>query len=111
MHKALLVSEVLMEIFSHLTQSMSLDSSTIMMSLDRKSLAALARTSKTLHEPAMDLLWAKLYGIEPLLGCVTRLHPIVYRTDGQRVSADSAHFISFICRLTPDHLNVVLPSV
>ncbi|KAG2363056.1 hypothetical protein BDR07DRAFT_957388 [Suillus spraguei] len=26
----------------------------------------------------MDLLWADVYGLEPLLGCVTRLHPLVY---------------------------------
>ncbi|KAG2126209.1 hypothetical protein DEU56DRAFT_695850, partial [Suillus clintonianus] len=67
MHKALLVSEVLVEIFSHLTESMTFDSSIIRVS--RKSLAALARTCKTLHEPAMDLLWAELDGIDPLLGC------------------------------------------
>ena len=34
------------------------------------------------HEPAMDLLfewpWARSDGIEPLLGCVPRLHPQIY---------------------------------
>ncbi|KAG2065884.1 hypothetical protein BDR04DRAFT_1234321 [Suillus decipiens] len=27
----------------------------------------------------MDLLWADMHGIVPLLGCVTRLHPIIYQ--------------------------------
>ncbi|KAG2045621.1 hypothetical protein BDR06DRAFT_1051461, partial [Suillus hirtellus] len=35
-----------------------------------QSLAALARTCKPFYEPAMDLLWAELDGMEPLLSCV-----------------------------------------
>ncbi|KAG1749463.1 hypothetical protein EDB19DRAFT_2036424 [Suillus lakei] len=27
----------------------------------------------------MDLLWAEVNGLQPLLGCVTRLHPLIYR--------------------------------
>ncbi|KAG1733793.1 hypothetical protein EDB19DRAFT_1189997 [Suillus lakei] len=81
MHRALLVSEVLLEIFEYFNQI-----------LDpwppggkrpyRNSLAALARTCKTFHEPAMNLLWADLsgeHGIHPLLGCVPRLHAMMYR--------------------------------
>lgn len=49
--------------------------------LTQKSFAALARTCKHFYEPAMDLLWAKLDGIEPLLSCVTRLYPIIYNRD------------------------------
>lgn len=54
------------------------------MALARKSFAALARTCKPFYEPAMDLLWTELDGIEPLLGCVTRLHPIIYHSSGSR---------------------------
>jgi len=72
MHQALCVSEVLLEIFPHLTCQKTADL--------RSSLAALARTCKNFHKLAMDLLWANtgLNGIDPLLGCVTRLHPLIY---------------------------------
>ncbi|KAG2119380.1 hypothetical protein DEU56DRAFT_836666, partial [Suillus clintonianus] len=54
----------------------------------KKTLAALARTCKTIHEPAMDELWANIDGLEPSLGCVTRLHPVIYpRT--KKVSPES----------------------
>ncbi|OAX35894.1 hypothetical protein K503DRAFT_858337 [Rhizopogon vinicolor AM-OR11-026] len=33
---------------------------------------------KAFHDPAMDLLWADMEDIKPLLGCVTRLHPLIY---------------------------------
>ncbi|KAG1778347.1 hypothetical protein EV702DRAFT_1278054 [Suillus placidus] len=65
MHQALLVSEILREILAHTDQ------------IARKSTAALAATCKAFHEPAMDLLWAEMYQLEPLLGCVTRLHPLI----------------------------------
>ncbi|OAX35233.1 hypothetical protein K503DRAFT_746259 [Rhizopogon vinicolor AM-OR11-026] len=65
MHQALFISEIFLDIVSA-------------PSLPRQSLAALARTCKTFHEPAMDALWADMHGIEPLLGCVTRLHPMIY---------------------------------
>ncbi|KAG0703079.1 hypothetical protein DFH29DRAFT_465439 [Suillus ampliporus] len=77
MHQALHVSEVLLDIFVHVNQIVDL-SFTHGRSLSRRSLAALATTCKTFHEPAMDLLWADLAEIEPLLGCVTRLHPNIY---------------------------------
>ncbi|KAG1760983.1 hypothetical protein EDD22DRAFT_45755 [Suillus occidentalis] len=51
----------------------------------RKSVAALAITCKLFHEPAMDLLWAELDGIEPLLGCIARLHPIMNRIAGSEM--------------------------
>ncbi|KAG2148774.1 hypothetical protein DEU56DRAFT_909088 [Suillus clintonianus] len=76
MHQVLLVSEVLLEIFAHVDQI----SSTNPPSSARKFMAALARTCKAFHEPAMDLLWAEVYQLEPLLGCVARLHPLIYRT-------------------------------
>ncbi|KAG1723158.1 hypothetical protein EDB19DRAFT_1764562 [Suillus lakei] len=74
MHRALLVSEVFLDIFVQLTEN----TPGLMSMTDRKSLAALARTCKTLYEAAMNELWANLYGLEPLLGCVTRLYPVVY---------------------------------
>ncbi|KAG2360491.1 hypothetical protein BDR07DRAFT_1412267 [Suillus spraguei] len=73
MHQALLVSEILWEILAHVNQISA-----------RKSTAALAATSKAFYEPAMDSLWAEVYGLEPFLGCVTRLHPLIYRIDGNR---------------------------
>ncbi|KAG0696282.1 hypothetical protein DFH29DRAFT_211207 [Suillus ampliporus] len=48
----------------------------------------------------MDLLWADMNGILPFLGCVTRLHPMIYLST--QVSADESmqaqcSFFSFIC--------------
>ncbi|KAG0709262.1 hypothetical protein DFH29DRAFT_222357 [Suillus ampliporus] len=84
MHRALLVSDVLLEIFAYVNQILD-PSSAGDASQSRKSLTALARTCKAFHEPAMDLLWADIDQLEPLLGCVTRLHPLIYRR-GQKYS-------------------------
>ncbi|KAG2048342.1 hypothetical protein BDR06DRAFT_962840 [Suillus hirtellus] len=76
MHQALLVPEVLLEIFAYVNIMPSTQTKST-----QKLLAGLARTCKIFHEPAMDLLWAEIHGLEPLLGCVTRLHPLIYRRD------------------------------
>ncbi|KAG1733818.1 hypothetical protein EDB19DRAFT_2041102 [Suillus lakei] len=78
MHQALLVSEVLSEIFSHLDENLGQYPA-----VKEPSLEALARTCKTFHEPAMRLLWATLNGITPLLGCVPRLHQLMYRSNSR----------------------------
>ncbi|KAJ8584599.1 hypothetical protein M405DRAFT_746684, partial [Rhizopogon salebrosus TDB-379] len=62
-------------------------------------LAALARTCKTFHDPAMNLLWAELDDLDPLLGCVTvtNLFPtlIYVRCHGvPKVSLDLSHKLS-----------------
>lgn len=78
MHQALLIPEVLLEIFSHVIEEPSVLPAGFI-SLSQKSLAALATTCKTFYEPAMDLLWNEMDMSESLLGCVTRLHPLMYR--------------------------------
>lgn len=78
MHRALFVSEILAEIFINLNQLQNSDLLGRTQSVTRRSLASLARTCKTFHELAMDLLWANLSGLRPLLGCVTRLHSVIY---------------------------------
>jgi hypothetical protein len=88
MHQALLVPEVLLEIFAHVNDTESC--STLISS--QKHLAALAETCKTFYEPAMEFLWAEINELEPLLGCVTRLHPLVYRS-GIEVSARLCSFL------------------
>lgn len=80
-HRALLVPDVLLVIFEQVNHSTEFRRSS------RKYLAALASTCKAFHEPAMDLLWADMNGIDPLLGCVTRLHPMIYGGD-KKVSVD-----------------------
>ncbi|KAG2126808.1 hypothetical protein DEU56DRAFT_915925 [Suillus clintonianus] len=84
MHQALLISEVLLEIFTHLKTWNPPEPFIGHKSLVRKYLAALARTCKAFYEPAMDLLWADFDSDEdlnPLFGCVTRLHPLIYDID------------------------------
>ncbi|KAG2137889.1 uncharacterized protein EDB93DRAFT_1231126 [Suillus bovinus] len=78
MHQALLVPEVLLEIFAYVNIIPSTQTTST-----QKLLAALARTCKIFHEPAMNLLWTEIHGLEPLLGCVARLHPLIYE-DGTR---------------------------
>jgi hypothetical protein len=84
MHQALHIYEIIVEIFSHVNTVRPL--SYRQDAFVWKSLAALATTCKTFHEPAMDELWAVMYGLTPLLGCVARLHPIIY-CSGKEVSA------------------------
>ncbi|KAG2063670.1 hypothetical protein BDR04DRAFT_1111261 [Suillus decipiens] len=78
MHRALFVSEIIVEIFINLNQHPNSEILGWTQSVTRQSLASLARTCKTFHELAMDLLWANLPGLRPLLGCVTRLHSVIY---------------------------------
>lgn len=78
MHQALLVPEVLLEIFAHVND-MESESCTTPRST-QKNFAALAVTCKAFYEPTTEFLWAEINQLEPLLGCVTRLHPLVYRS-------------------------------
>ncbi|KAG1887361.1 hypothetical protein F4604DRAFT_1721596 [Suillus subluteus] len=79
MHRALHICEILQEIFVHVNVVRG-PVSYRQKAFARKSLAALATTCKTFYEPAMNELWAVMYGLTPLLGCVTRLYPIIYRS-------------------------------
>ncbi|KAG2119628.1 uncharacterized protein F5147DRAFT_832332 [Suillus discolor] len=83
MHRALLISEVLSAIFAHVNENIGSQNVG-----KKSSLEALARTCKAFHEPAMDLLWADLDGITPLLGCVPRLHQLIYQTGSKLLSLD-----------------------
>ncbi|KAG1727224.1 hypothetical protein EDB19DRAFT_1750685 [Suillus lakei] len=67
MHRALLVPDILLEIF-------------ILFQWPSGSVfAALAKTRKTFYEPATNELWADILDLELLLGCsVTRLQPMIY---------------------------------
>lgn len=76
MHRALRICEILLEIFAHVNTDRNPRS---YQASPQKSLAALAATCKTFHEPAMNELWAVMFGLTPLLGCVTRLYPMIYQ--------------------------------
>ncbi|KAG1842120.1 hypothetical protein C8R48DRAFT_41887 [Suillus tomentosus] len=80
MHRALLVSEILVEIFVNLNQPPMSEILDWLPSSTRKSFASLALTYTIFHELAMDLLWCNMnmLGLIPLLGCVTRLHSVIY---------------------------------
>ncbi|KAG2053264.1 hypothetical protein BDR06DRAFT_482887 [Suillus hirtellus] len=75
MHQALLVPEILLEIFAYVNIIPSTETTST-----QKLLAAFARTCKIFYEPAMDLLWTEIHEIEPLLGCEARLHPLIYHS-------------------------------
>lgn len=104
MHRALHICEILLEIFAHVNTTVRDRWSYHQPKFVRKSLAALAVTCKTFYEPAMNELWAVMFGLTLLLGCVTRLHPIIYCSD-RKVSA--LYSFPFVHQLT-EHLNTVL---
>ncbi|KAG2036057.1 hypothetical protein BDR03DRAFT_921945 [Suillus americanus] len=83
MHRALLISEILSVIFTHVNENLGSRPAG-----KKASLEALARTCKAFHEPAMDLLWADLDGIIPLLGCVPRLHRLIYPSGSKPLTWD-----------------------
>ncbi|OAX35231.1 hypothetical protein K503DRAFT_380645 [Rhizopogon vinicolor AM-OR11-026] len=56
MHRALSVLEVLLDIFDHLHPASKC-------STRPRTLAAVARTCKLFHKPAMNLLWADLLAV------------------------------------------------
>ncbi|OAX37559.1 hypothetical protein K503DRAFT_226638 [Rhizopogon vinicolor AM-OR11-026] len=94
MHRVLFVVDVLFEIFAHLQPIRCPIHRDKLPS--RTSIAAVARTCKTFYEPAMDLLWADMdeYGITPLLGCVPRLHPLIYSRDRKIFCSDGVEPLS-----------------
>lgn len=100
MHRALHFSEVVLEILEYVNyQSINPASPSETASevrRARKSMAALATTCKTFHEPAMDILWAAIDGLEPLLGCVKRLHPMMYSRKQKVSPVIACSFLSFI---------------
>lgn len=96
MHRALHICEILLEIFAHVNTVQN-SCSYQQEAFARKSLVALAATCKTFYEPAMNELWAVMYGLTPLLGCVTRIYPVIYQ-NRRKVSA-LCPFNPFICRL------------
>jgi hypothetical protein len=54
----------------------------------------------------MNELWAIMYGLTPLLGCVTRLYPVIYQNGHWKVSA-LCPFNPFVRQLI-EYLNTVL---
>ncbi|KAG1842118.1 hypothetical protein C8R48DRAFT_738078 [Suillus tomentosus] len=78
MHRALLVSEILVQILINLSQPPGSEVFGWARSSTHKSLASLALTCTTFHELAMDFLWSHMHGLRPLLGCVARLHSVIY---------------------------------
>ncbi|KAG2052525.1 hypothetical protein BDR06DRAFT_1009386 [Suillus hirtellus] len=92
MHRAWLVPEILVQIFININLSQP-PSSQILgwpQSSTRKSLASLALTCTIFHGPAMDLLWSDMPGLRPLLGCVTRLHSVIYDPESKYCWSQSA---------------------
>ncbi|KAF8126061.1 hypothetical protein EV363DRAFT_1349672 [Boletus edulis] len=65
MHPALYVEEILLEIFGY-----SYDREESTMRINKTDLPALARTCKAFRDPALDILWAELYSLAPLIRCL-----------------------------------------
>ena len=65
MHRALHIQEILIHIFSFYSAGWGL------LYHDANSyLVALARTCKTFKEPALDMIWAELSNLTPLVRCL-----------------------------------------
>ncbi|KAF8121708.1 hypothetical protein EV363DRAFT_1362970 [Boletus edulis] len=65
MHPALYVEEILLEIFGY-----CYDREEYTMCINKTDLPALARTCKAFRDPALDILWAELYSLAPLIRCL-----------------------------------------
>jgi hypothetical protein len=61
-----LPTEILLDIFTTICG----DDSDSQDSLNRATIAALARTCRTFKEPALDVLWKDINGFKPLLSCL-----------------------------------------
>jgi len=64
MHICLLPPEILLRIFSTCEYDEPI--------CPRDTLASLARTCRTLKEPALDILWQNIEGFEPLVACLPK---------------------------------------
>ena len=64
MHRCLLVKELVLLIMECLPDGDNLDSESL------KTLASLARTSKWLSDPALNILWKDQTGFENILRCM-----------------------------------------
>ncbi|KAG2364902.1 hypothetical protein BDR07DRAFT_1482063 [Suillus spraguei] len=68
MHICLLPPEILLHIFAIYNKGYGLLGSHV-------TLAFLARTCKTFKEPALDILWQDIDGLEPLISCIVACLP------------------------------------
>ncbi|KAF8447212.1 hypothetical protein L210DRAFT_3525251 [Boletus edulis BED1] len=71
MHPALYVEEILLEIFGHCYDREEYAMHLIAWQrINKTDLPVLARTCKAFRDPALDILWAELYSLAPLIQCL-----------------------------------------
>ncbi|KAF8447209.1 hypothetical protein L210DRAFT_3472025, partial [Boletus edulis BED1] len=105
MHPALYVEEILLEIFGHCYDR---EESTSSMRINKTDLPALARTCKAFRDPALDILWAELYSLAPLIRCLPgALSQIVdlYSLNRPLEQADWDIILNFTRRVRICHLS------
>ena len=90
MHRVLFIQEILLDIFGHCSPAAPLDES-----CHKADLAVLARTCQTCKEPALDVLWEKLFNLSPLPRCL----PEACRFDGVCASFHCVDITRFNMRL------------
>ena len=68
MHRCLQVTELV----AHILAALGPDPMVVgtVDTMQRRANAAMARTCKTLYEPAMDALWSLLVSLDPLIKCL-----------------------------------------
>ncbi|KIJ61998.1 hypothetical protein HYDPIDRAFT_30819 [Hydnomerulius pinastri MD-312] len=79
MHKALLVVEVFICILECLARDTIRAPDEDVTGTGWGALAALAQTCRTLSDPALDLLWRRLHGLEPIVRCLRGMDGGLYR--------------------------------
>ncbi|KAG0709191.1 hypothetical protein DFH29DRAFT_778848, partial [Suillus ampliporus] len=68
MHYALKLNDIIYILFRHVNEpSVNHEPGG---NVGQKTLAALARTCRLFHEPALDVLWGDLYFPHPLIRCL-----------------------------------------
>ncbi|KAG1746722.1 uncharacterized protein EDB91DRAFT_1118506 [Suillus paluster] len=70
MHRALQLDDIIYILFHHVNELEPSSKYSELGDFGRKTLAALARTCRIFHEPALNVLWGDLYFLYPLVECL-----------------------------------------
>ncbi|KAF8447224.1 hypothetical protein L210DRAFT_3757192 [Boletus edulis BED1] len=103
MHPALYVEEILLEIFGHCYDRAGHRMYYIY--INKTDLPTLARTCKAFRDPALDILWAELYSLAPLIKCLPGAssqivdNSTLYSLNRPLEQADWDIILKFSCRV------------
>ncbi|KAG1746709.1 uncharacterized protein EDB91DRAFT_1118444 [Suillus paluster] len=89
MHRALQLDDIIYILFRHVNELKPSTKYSVLGDVGRKTLATLARTCRTFHEPALDVLWGDLYFPHPLVECLPNSRDQWYLDDHTNILTTS----------------------